>query len=124
MILSETQARNLIQAPRNKVYIDSVKEQESTLRVFTEEMSLKELQDEWYWRRMLETMSKRIDKKFPRVSEFFRFPLPVVSITDSILNDFYKVFEGKNRFFAVNSPDDISELREWIYMNNPESWVE
>lgn len=124
MTLSDAQAKEIIQSPKNSIRIEEVRDQESSLRVFTEEMSATELLKESYWPKFLNHLEKRIEKKYQRLVEFFRFPLPVVGITDAILNDFYKVFEGKNRFFAVNSPDDITDLREWIVANDPETWVE
>lgn len=124
MILNEKQARDLIQNPKNKTDIEAVRKQESSLRVFTEEMSLPELAKEIYWRELIEGMKARAEKKFARVSQFMRYPLPIVQITDSILNDFYKVYEGKNRFFAVEAARDIDGLRSWIRMAKPEEWIE
>lgn len=87
-------------------------------------MDSEELCNEVYWDYLKETIKTRSEKKFGRVSQFMRFPLPTVQITDSILNDFYKVFEGKNRYFNESSNNDIQGLTEWIKQNRPQEWIE
>lgn len=124
MILDETQALELIKNPQSKSEIESARKQESALRVFTEELDSEELCKEMYWNSLKETIKARSEKKFGRVSQFMRFPLPVVQITDSILNDFYKVFEGKNRYFDESSNNDIQALQDWIKENKPQDWIE
>lgn len=124
MILNESQAIEKIKQPKNKQYLEDVKAYESKLRVFTEEMELHELMEEPYWAKMNTTLKDRVNKKFKRVTQFYRFPLPVVQITDSVLNDYFKVFEGKNRFFNVEANRDISTLKNWIIQNNVEQWIE
>lgn len=124
MILSEEQAKNLIKQPKNSNFIDSVKLYESALRVFTEDLDENELKSEAYWTELTNKMKTRIDMKLQRVSQFMRFPLPIVQITDSILNDYFKVFEGKNRFFNVSANRDITALKDWLINNKPEEWIE
>lgn len=124
MKLDESQAIQVIQQPKNKEQIDSIKLQESQLRVFTEELDRTELSKEPYWGRLLEEMKTKSDKKFVRISQFMRFPLPVVQITDSILNDYFKVFDGKNRFFNIESDRDIKTLEMWVEEINPQKWIE
>lgn len=124
MILNETTAKDIIVNPKFKKEILSVKEQESQLRVFTEEMSQDELEIESYWTKLLNKMQKRSEKKFDRVIQFARYPLPVVQLCDSILNDFFKVFEGKNRFFSVDGDRDLEKLNQWIANENPAGWIE
>lgn len=124
MILNETTAKDIIVNPKSKQEIESVKEQESQLRVFTEEMSDDELTRESYWTKLLAKMQKRSEKKFDRVIQFARYPLPVVQLCDSILNDYFKVFEGKNRFFSVDGDRDLEKLNQWIRKENPAEWIE
>jgi hypothetical protein len=124
MVLNETSAMDVIKNPKSKKEINAVKNQESQLRVFTEEMSEDELTIEPYWKDLLEKMKKRSDKKFPRVIQFARYPLPVVQISDSILNDFFKVYEGKNRYFHIDGDRDIERLSQWIKSENPAKWME
>ncbi len=125
MILNETTAKDVIINPKSKQQIQSVKNQESQLRVFTEEMSEEELKvGETYWKKMLEIMESRSSKKYDRVIQFARYPLPVVQLCDSILNDFFKVFEGKNRYFSVEGDRDIENLNKWIRKENPAEWIE
>lgn len=124
MTLDETMAVDVIQNPRSKSEISSVKLLESQLRVFTEDMTVTDLTSEYYWTRLLEQMKARSDKKFERVIQFARYPLPVTQICDSILTDFYKVFDGKNRFFNVQGDRDIDRLKIWIEKNRPARWIE
>jgi hypothetical protein len=124
MTLNEETAKDVIANPKSKKEILSVKKQESQLRVFTEEMSEDELKSEDYWGELLSKMKSRSDKKFDRVIQFARYPLPVVQLCDSILNDFFKVFEGKNRFFNVDGDRNIEALNQWISDEKPSRWIE
>lgn len=124
MKLSATQALEILQTPRHKKQIDSVKRQESQLRVFTEDMDIEELGREVFWSSFKETMKARSARKFDRVFQFARYPLPVVQISDSILSDFYKVFDGKNRHFQISADRDITGLNKWVENNNLEQWIE
>ena len=124
MRLNQVQALELIRQPQSKKEIESAKKHESALRVFTEEMDSEELCNEVYWEYLKQTIKTRSEKKYGRVSQFMRFPLPVVQITDSILNDFFKVFEGKNRYFNESSNNDIQVLQEWIKQFRPQEWIE
>lgn len=124
MTLNDNQAKDKIRQPKNKSNIDAVKRYESQLRVFTEELDDCELHKEQYWNELTTKMKMRSDKKFGRISQFMRFPLPIVQITDSILNDYFKVFEGKNRFFNVSANRDIETLKRWLNDNKPQMWIE
>lgn len=124
MTLNDNQAKDKIRQPKNKSNIDAVKKYESQLRVYTEELDDCELMQESYWNELNAKMKMRSDKKFGRISQFMRFPLPIVQITDSILNDYFKVFEGKNRFFNVNANRDIETLKKWLNDNKPQMWIE
>ena len=124
MTLDETTAIKTIKSPRSAKKIEAVKDQESQLRVMTESMSQSELTGERYWTNLMATMEKRSDKKFGRVKEFIRYPLPVGELSDSILDDFYRVFDGKNRYFNTTGDRDITRLEEWIREETPEEWIE
>lgn len=124
MELNETTAMDIIRNPQSEAHIESVKTHESQLRVFTEIMSEDDLDGETYWSTLMDKMSKRSEKKFDRVKTFARYPLPVVQLSDSVLNDYYKVFEGKNRYFSVESKTDLSQLNAWIRDEKPANWVE
>jgi hypothetical protein len=124
MILNETSAMDVIKNPTSRKHIESAKKQESQLRVFTEEMTQDELKSEPYWTEMTSKMKSRSDKKFDRVIQFARYPLPVVQLCDSVLNDFHKVFEGKNRYFHVEGDRDIERLKQWIVNEKPVQWIE
>ena len=124
MKLTQTQATETIKNPSNKKLIESVKKQESQLRVFTEELDESELNSEIYWNELKSKMKTRSDKKFDRVFQFARFPLPVAQISDSILSDYFKVFDGKNRNFHIDGDRDVSLLKKWVLDNDIEKWIE
>lgn len=124
MILNETTAMDTIKNPKSKTEIQGAKDQESQLRVFTEDMSITELGSESYWNEMMVKMKKRSDKKFDRVIQFARYPLPVVQLCDSVLNEFFRVFEGKNRYFNTDGDRDLERLDQWIKEAKPAKWIE
>lgn len=124
MVLTDIQAKEILMSPRHKNELDSCKLFESQLRVFTEELDANELNEEPYWGKLKKTIQSRISKKFERVADFIRYPLPVVQITDSIIGDYYKVFDGKNKYFNVDGDRDLSRLNEWIKSKNIEGWIE
>ncbi len=124
MKLNETTAMDVIRNPKSKNKIQEIRNHESQLRVFTEVMTEKELDGEPYWNTLMETMKHRSEKKFDRVKKFARYPLPVVQLCDSVLNDYFKVFEGKNRYFSVSGDRDIDRLHQWIHDEKPANWVE
>lgn len=125
MKLSLEQAIEVLENPQNKQQIDLVKNIESKLRVFTETMELTELVKEPYWSSLNKTIRGRIgDKKYEKLKSFMRFPLPVVDITDSIIGDYYKVFDGKNKYFNVDGNLDTTRIKEWIEEQNIEGYIE
>ncbi len=124
MKLDESQALEVIKSPKNAKSIKDIKLYESALSVFTEELDDKEIKSELYWSVLTEKMKNRSVKKFNRITQFMRFPLPIVQITDSVLNDFYKVFEGKNRYFNISTNREATALNKWVEDVNPQKWIE
>jgi len=124
MKLTQAQAADVLAAPRHRKELRSVKRLESQLRVVTEDMDKEEILGEDYWTELMQTMKSRSPKKFERVFSFVRYPLPVVQISDSILTDFYKVFEGKNRHFNIDADRDVTKLRRWVETVNLDKWIE
>lgn len=124
MTLNENQAIEVIKNPKAKEQIAEIKEIESELRVFTEVKSKSGLRNEIYWEKLMAQMKMRSAKKFERVQEFIRYPLPTVQISESILKDFFKVFEGKNRFFNVEANREIPQLKDWIAKTKVADWIE
>lgn len=125
MKLTNDQAKKLIENPPHKHELTSVKRHESALRVFTEDLSEDELVKESYWNELQDTIKKRVASgKFERVCDFIRFPLPVQQLTDSIIGDFNKVFDGKNKYFNIQGDRDLSRLEKWVQNKNLERWIE
>lgn len=123
-MFDETTASEILENPRNKHKIESVKRQESQLRVFTEDMTKSELKSESYYAELLASIKSKSEKKFDRVMQFARYPLPIVQSSDSVLNDFFKVFEGKNRYFKNNGDRDLTRLDDWVSEFKPAQWIE
>lgn len=121
---NDIKAKEVLKTPNSKHEIEEAKAEESQMRVFTEVLRQNGVNKEQYFQLLMRTMSERAEKKFDRVSQFFRFPLPVVEITDSILSDYYKVFDGKNRYFNVSSSRQIPILKDWIKETKPSLWIE
>ena len=124
MVLTDNQAKEILMSPRHKQELASCKLFESQLRVFTEEYDKHELQKEPYWKMLQKTIESRVAKKYKRVCDFIRYPLPVVQITDSIIGDYYKVFDGKNKYFNVEGDRDLTRLKTWINEKSVEQWIE
>lgn len=124
MTLTDVQARQVLERPLARENMHASSMYESAMRVFTEPMDESELMHEKYWTHLNDVLKKRLSKKYKRVHDFIRFPLPVTQITDSVINDFFKVFDGKNKYFNVSSDREIVRLKEWLHNNKIEQWVE
>ena len=124
MALEIDQAIELLKKPKNRQQIEAAKQEESKLRVFTEVYDENEITSEFYYKQLLETLRSRTEKKYDRITQFFRFPLPIVPTSDAILNDFFKIFEGKNRFFDIQSEKEVDRLKKWVTDFNVEKWIE
>ncbi|MGB0896930.1 MAG: hypothetical protein ACPGRW_06380 [Flavobacteriaceae bacterium] len=125
MALTQQQAREVLESPKNRTKIESVKRLESQLRVFTEAYSKEELSTEEYYNNvLLKGIEEKTESKYGRILKYFRYPLPTSQVADAILNDFFKVFYGKNRFFDVQADRDITRLKDWIVSENLEKWIE
>lgn len=123
-MLSDTQAKELIDSPKNASLIQAAKTTESKLRVFTEALDKQELSKEVYWANLLTMMKNRSSKKFDRVVEFLRYPLPVVQLSESVLSEYYRVFTGKNRYFGYEANRNTPLLDEWQKETDLAKWIE
>lgn len=125
MVLTDTQAEQYINTPAAKLNLTAIETYESKLRVFTEELDNIEIQEEEYFSQgFLQTMINRSSAKTKRVLDFARYPLPTTEITESILEEFYRIYDGKNRFFDVNSNVEIPRLKDWLENNDIIKWIE
>lgn len=124
MEFTAAKAIDIIKTPKYKSKIDAARKQESQLRVFTEELDQVELMGESYWLEWKARMKSRSPKKADRIFDFLRYPLPATQICDSILSEYFKVFDGKNRNFHIDADRDISWLNKWIIDAELEQWIE
>ncbi len=106
MKLSEIQKLEIVKTPKNCAAIEKGRNHESRLRLFTECKFNDDLSNgqETAWREFICFLQKTISyKKTDRITDFIQFPLSAIAITDSILNDLYRVFEAGNSYFAVET---------------------
>lgn len=124
MRLTENKALDILKGSSHRHEIQAVKKQESLLRVFTEELDKTEIHKESGWKHILDTISSRVGQKYDRICDFIRYPLPVVEITDSILGDYYKVFDGKNKYFNIEADRSVTRLEDWVRESDVEGWIQ
>lgn len=125
MVLSASKALDIIQGPLNRQLIEKVKIHESALRVYTQNFNEDGLKQEPYFYNLEYKMQEKIGKsKTHRVFDFARYPLPVINLTKSILKDFFRVYEGKDRNFNVTGSREIDRLKQFITVENLEQWIE
>ncbi len=106
MKLSENQKIQIVKNPRNAQAIQKGRNHESRLRLFTECKFKDDLcnSQETAWSEFILFMQKAItDKKADRITDFIQYPLSSIGITESILNDLYRVFEAGNSYFEVET---------------------
>jgi hypothetical protein len=65
-------------------------------------------------------------EKYQRVLNFFSFPLPIVSISNDIIEDLNRVFNGRNANFSIQFPNKRAEqqTQELIYNLNTRNYIE
>lgn len=124
MVLDDTKIIQFLNSSKTNEKLADMKMIESRMRVYTENLTMNEVKNEPYWSVLLQKMKDRNASKFERVIEFARFPLPITSVSDSILTDLFKVFDGKNRNFNIDADRDISKLTDWENKSKVDIWIE
>lgn len=116
----------IVQKRPNNAEIAEGRKYESRLRLFTLPMGSYELRDEHAWRETLNGLTAKLTtEKFNAITKYTTTPLPIVSISENIMLDIYKVFEGRNASFSVDYPHeriqeaasamlDELDVRNWI----------
>jgi hypothetical protein len=79
---------------------------ESRLKVMSEPLFFRELETEQGWNEIKLAISNSISpEKYQRVLQYFSYPLAIVSISDDMLGDLMRVFNGRNANFSVQYPN-------------------
>ncbi|HET8839739.1 MAG TPA: hypothetical protein VFM82_12185 [Flavobacteriaceae bacterium] len=120
-----SQIKEILKNPRRKVEIDKAQRIESLLRVFTEPQEKREALTEKGYQDFIRFIDNTFNaERAKRIKEFFLFPLSAVDITESILNDLYKVFDAQNTFFDFQIEKNKSKKTdEVIQAINPVRWI-
>ena len=107
MNLSESQILERVKNPIGKDLVNQSKIYQSRLRVFTEALNAKELDQEEGWQEYRQHIGDCFDsKRAKRLMQYTTFPLSVVNMTSDIVSDLCKVFDARNANFSVNYPSD------------------
>jgi hypothetical protein len=100
---------------------------ESRLKVMSEPLFFRELESETGWDEIKLAIRNSIThEKYQRVLQYFSYPLAIVSISDDILEDLNRVFNGRNANFSIQYPNKRAEAQatELLYRVNTRKYVE
>lgn len=117
MKYTEKQTLEIIQKPRHKEKIESARNYEKELRLYTEAQDDEELKNDSAFKKLCQKIEKRIPQKsYERVLDFIESPLAAVDLTNSLLVELYKVFQSKNAFFSheIDSEQKNKKLKDII----------
>ena len=125
MLLNESQVIKLIKSKSNQ--LGMMVAYESRLKVMSEPLFFRELESETGWDEIKRAIRNSItQEKYQRVLQYFSYPLAIVSISDDIIEDLNRVFNGRNANFAIQYPNKRAEAQatELLYRVNTRSYVE
>ena len=126
MSLSSKQALEMVKNPPNQQQVKKGREYQSELRILTKPYDGKSIQEEQAWKDTKNYLKNVLTSdKYEAIMKFFTFPLEIVNVSNDILTDLYKVFQGRNSSFDVQYPNErfkeigqaaLNELnvRHWI----------
>ncbi len=127
MKLSQSKAQEIAEKPINGDAVLLGRKYESRLRLFTESKFEEEMKTESSWKEFTEFMQKAISTETEkRVTQFIQFPLSVVEITNSLMNDLYKVFNAGNSYFSTKTVEKNGgvKMQELLDRLKISSWIE
>jgi len=125
MLLNESQVIKLIKSKSNQLGV--MQAYESRLKVMSEPLFFRELESETGWSEIKLAIRNSITpEKYQRVLQYFSYPLAIVSISDDILEDLNRVFNGRNANFSIQYPNKRAEAQatELLYRVNTRKYVE
>ena len=110
MNLSELELIERVKSPPNRELLQQGRKYQSKLRVFTDPLTLKDLELEQGWQAYKAHIGGIFDeKRTQRILKFTTYPLNVISITNDIVTDLQKVFDARNANFEINYPSESVE---------------
>ena len=114
MSLLSNQVIPTVQRPPNGEKVQKGLEYESRLKLFTEPYQGSEVQHLSAWRELMNCLAGTLTAdKFNAITKYFTFPLSIVNISNDMLTDLYKVFDGRNANFNIEYPNTrIQEAAE------------
>jgi len=89
-------------------------------------MGSRELKNETAWQEVINNLVDKLTvEKFNAITKYTTTPLSIVPVSLSMMDDIYKVFEGRNASFSVDYPHeriqeassamlDLLNVRNWI----------
>ena len=108
MLLNESQVLKLVKQRSSEV--GTMMSYESRLKVMSEPLFFRELESEVGWDEIKRAIENSVtQEKYQRVLNYFSYPLAIVSISDDILGDLNRVFNGRNANFAIQYPNKRAE---------------
>lgn len=126
MNLSDEQKREILKNPQQKQTINDGLEYEGSLQFVADPLRRKEIEKNKEFTPFFDRMRNKIgEQKTERIKSFCNYPLSVVSLSNSMLKDLYKVFNAGNSFFDVNTVKGKGEkFKERLEKLNLTKWVE
>ena len=108
MLLNENQVIKLVKQKKNN--IGQMMSYESRLKVMSEPMFFTELESEVGWDEIKRAIYNSVtQEKYQRVLNYFSYPLAIVSISDDIMGDLNRLFNGRNDNFGIQYPNKRAE---------------
>ena len=116
MSLLSTQVIPTVQRPPNGEKVQKGLEYESRLKLFTEPYQASEVRHLSAWTELMNCLASTLTPdKFNAITKYFTFPLSIVNISNDMLTDLYKVFDGRNSNFNIEYPNSrIEETAEAV----------
>lgn len=115
MILEQSQINEILKGGNNTA-LNSLKEYQSVLRIYTENKTREELTEETGFKEFLTRFDLTDDKKRARLLESMVFPFKSVDITQSAGKELNKIWDAKNRFFNIDpNNEDLMSYGSKVY---------
>lgn len=107
MGLTLTEALDAVKSPPNALQIRNGATYQSKLRVLTLPLELHDLEKEKGWKALLGSEKRKLTaEKYNEIAKFFTYPLAINMMSNDIMLDLYKVFDGRNANFSVDYMND------------------
>ena len=107
MSLSGPQAIEAARNPPNADQVARGRTYQSKLRVLTLPLERHDLDNETGWTSLLNDLKAKLTaEKYNAIVKYFTYPLSVVMMSNDMMLDLYKVFDGRNANYSVDYDND------------------